>query len=127
MLTRHTRDQNRSPHPKGVQGKRGSGCLIGDTPRTFVNEAHILLVGWREDLAAVGGRAGASVPLAVVDDSGDRGTRGSPAREEGLQGRAPPHLEVIPLPKTHLVIAGVSGPCTPLPDPLGLWKGRPMT
>lgn len=40
----------------------------------FVNEAHILLVGWGEDLTAVGGRAGATVPLAVVDNSGDGGT-----------------------------------------------------
>ena len=116
-----------SPHPTGVQGRRGSGGLAADTPCTFINEAHILLVGRGEDLAAVGGRAGATVPLAVVDDPGDGGTGGSPAREEGLQGRTPPHLEVTPLPKTHLVIAGASGPRTPLPDPLGLWKGSLMT
>ena len=40
----------------------------------FINEAHILLLGRGEDLAAVEGRAGATVPLAVVDDSEDGGT-----------------------------------------------------
>lgn len=60
---------------QGLRGGRG-------TPRTFVNEAHILLMGRGEDLTAGGGRAGATVPLAVVDDSGDRGAVG--AREGTL-------------------------------------------
>lgn len=54
----------------------GAPVLAGGAPRTFVNEAHILLMGWGEDLTAAGGRARATVPLAVVDDSGDRGTGG---------------------------------------------------
>lgn len=54
----------------GQETGKGFGKLL-----TFINEAHILLVGWREDLTAVGGRPRAAVPLAVVDNSGDRGTR----------------------------------------------------
>jgi hypothetical protein len=72
---------------RGLQAGRQSGSKDeqqqGGTP-TFINEAHILLVGWGEDLTAVGWRAGAAVPLAVVDDSGDRGAGGSPAITMGL-------------------------------------------
>lgn len=33
---------------------------------------------------------------------------------------SPPLGEAAPLPETHLVIAGASGPCAALPGPLGL-------
>lgn len=68
--------QGRARIPEWQEG--GSGEFpAGGAPRTFVNEAHILLMGRGEDLAAAGGRAGATVPLAVVDDSGDGGTGGA--------------------------------------------------
>lgn len=103
----------------------GSGEFLGryGAPRTFINETHILLMGWGKDLTAAGGRAGATVPLAVVDDSGDRGTGGAQHVRKGWGQSGPipsPSGEATPPPRTHLVIAGVSGPCAPLPGPLSL-------
>lgn len=40
----------------------------------FINEAHILLMSRSEDLTAVAWRPGATIPFAIVDNSGDRGT-----------------------------------------------------
>lgn len=111
--------------PEG-RGSRGPGGTC-----TFVNEAHILLVGRGEDLAAVGGRAGAAVPLAVVDDSGDGGTGGTRHMRTvwgpgGLPRPLPPgRTEAALRPKTHLVIAG-SGPHARLPDPSAS-EGKPDT
>lgn len=85
--------EHRSTHHPGDRAREGAGAVAGGTPRTFVNEAHILLVSRGENLAAAGGRAGAAVPLAVVDDSGDRGTGGArPVR--GRWG----HLPLPPRP-----------------------------
>lgn len=42
-------------------------------PLTLVDEAHVLLVGRREDLAAGAGGARAAAPLAVVDHAGHGG------------------------------------------------------
>lgn len=91
-----SRDQSWAPPP--AWGRRGSGGLAGGTPCTFINEAHILLVGRGEDLAAVGGRAGATVPLAVVDDSGDRGTGGVRPVRRGW-GQAPPTWRPLHCPR----------------------------
>lgn len=47
-------------------------------------------MGRGEDLGATGGRPGATVPLAVVDDSGDRGTGGARHMRVGWGQRGPP-------------------------------------
>lgn len=67
----------------GLGGSRSPALArgAGDTGRTFVNETHILLVGRGEDLTAAWGRAGATVPLAVVDNSGDGGAGGAQAHK----------------------------------------------
>lgn len=101
-----------SPHCRPAvwdqtSGKSHSGQQkqsTGTTAPTFVNEAHILLVCRREDLAAVGGGAGTAVPLAVVDDSGDRRAGGSSGvrRDSGTGGIPTPTHKL----NTHLVIAG---------------------
>lgn len=61
----------------------GSRAQTPSAP-TFINEAHILFVCGCEDLTAVGGRAGTAIPLAVVDNSGDRRAVESPMCEEGV-------------------------------------------
>lgn len=75
---------------------------------TFINEAHILLMCRCEDLTAVGGRAGTAIPLAVVDNSGDRRAGESPMCEKGVTGEMGSQLPHTP--ETHLVIAGMSDP-----------------
>lgn len=75
---------------------------------TFINEAHILFVCRCEDLTAVGGRAWAAIPLAVVDNPGDRRAGESPTCQEGVTGEMGSQLPHTP--ETHLVIAGMSGP-----------------
>lgn len=52
---------------------------------TFIDEAHILLMGWSEDLTAVTRRARATVPLAIVNNSGDRGA-GNKAKTSMREG-----------------------------------------
>lgn len=87
----------------------GSRAQTPSAP-TFINEAHILFVCWCENLTAVGGRAGTAIPLAVVDNSGDRRAGERAMCEEGVTGELGSQLPHSP--ETHLVIAGMSSPST---------------